>query len=264
MRWVGSSCASLAHFHGLIFSDLERGDDPPDLVCKGPGGSRLNIEVVEIVDEKLRLLKQMRDSYHSRISQEHWGALELFKGCAVTLVDSGEPPYLPNVDSVKGATCLAELVAGLTTFGEDIGSLKPKSVRRYELAIGSHKRCVTVLCERFVPAGDGVQVGFRWDGAGPGHQIDIPRQLLPNVIRQKIQHNSPLRDPFWLLAYSCDTNFGEDDADINESRRLLRVRKTPFNEIWYLYPLSNIKLGHIIPIWPENRLRGCPPALNAI
>lgn len=101
MKFIGS----LAHFRGETYTGLREGpEEPADLSCFGVNGAEIYIQVTTIVDQLQRTLWQMRNSYREEIVTKHSDALQGFSGCSVTLVDVGDPPYLPRVNRLESGT----------------------------------------------------------------------------------------------------------------------------------------------------------------
>jgi hypothetical protein len=195
----------------------------------------------------------MRSSYAAAIEAQHQSVLSTFRGCSVTVVDPGDPPYLPPVATTAGRTCLLELVRGLEVIGSEIASLQVRKTRSRRLRIGSHKRDVHVVCERFVSGEGDAPFSFRWSGGGPAYRTDQPRGMLSGAVENKIskRYTKP-PGVFWLLAYSTDTLLMQDDPDVLRARQVLAAGAQVFDGAWFLYPYNNVDLGQLLKIWPPD------------
>ena len=244
---------ALAHFRGERYTDLSSGRGRGDLVCKRADGAAIRIQVVEIVDQDRRLVQAMRTSYADAVLSQHPEVLAPFRGCAVTLVDSGDPPYLPKVSTRKGQKCMEEIVDALTTIGSQINSLPVRKIRTRKVQIGSDGRDVHVICERFAPHEADEHFSFRWAGGDRGYPLGQRRPLLSGAVEQKIRkcYSKP-QTPFWLLAYSTDTLLAADDTDVLSAREILAAGGHPFDASWYLYPYNHRNLGHLVRIWASD------------
>lgn len=245
---------ALAHFYGPKLSDLKSGSGRGDLVCNDEQGSVTKIQVVEVIDHKLRRLSEMRQTYAEYIRREYPAVLNKYRGCAVTLVDNGEPPYLPKIKTKDGKQSADHLAAWLADIGDKIYTLECKKNRIHSSTVGPSERGVTAFIQRFAAAGEDGRFSFRWSGGGPSYRSDEPRNVLPAAIKGKIEkHYSKPNEQFWLLCYSTDTLLREDDPDIRESFTLLDNGNHPFDEVWYIYPYNGVDLGHIVHVWPRQQ-----------
>jgi hypothetical protein len=249
---IGSKfIGALAHFQGVRLSKLTicpESEEPGDLTCMAEKGHAIKIQVAEVIDHSLRRLEEMRGSYVESIRNQYGNVLALFSGCRVSLVDSGEEPYLPHIQMSQGQECLRKLVTELEKIACEIGSLEINRIRTRDIQIS--KKRIGVVCIRFASAGKDVPFQFAWEGGGPPYRKGISRRLLYTTIASKIEkHYSKPTEPFWLLTYSTDTLLGEQDPDIEESRDLLDSTKHPFDAVWYLYPYTNEELGYVLRVW---------------
>jgi hypothetical protein len=247
---------SLAQFYGRKYSDLRsgagHGDLCGDLLSHDEQGLLIKIQVVEVINQNIRKLREMRKDYREYIIANHGTIFEALRGCTVKLVDDGNPPYLPNIKTQDGRDCASQLVEWLSDLGKDIKSLECKKIHRRKITLVPHQREVSVKIERLYPFDNNAKFYFKWSGSGPSWRADKPRNLLPTAIENKInKHYSKPEEPFWLLAYSIDTWYYEEgDPDIQKSVTLLNETEHPFDEVWYFNPCVNINLGSIIHIWP--------------
>lgn len=242
---------SLAQFYGRKYSDLRSGAGRGDLLCHDEKGLLIKIQVVEVINQNIRQLREMRKSYREYIIANHGAIFEAFRGCTVKVVGVGNPPYLPNIKTQGGRDCASQIAKWLSDLSKDIKSLECKKILRRETTLVPYQRGVSVKIERFRPFDNTAPFKFTWSRCGPSYR-DGKRNLLPTAIKSKInKHYSKPKEPFWLLAYSIDTfYFEEEDLDIQESVSLLHKTDHPFDEVWYFNPFVNINLGSIIHIWP--------------
>lgn len=249
---------ALQRFEGVQFHDLCRGAEPADLVCKSTDGHTVGLQIVEVINQQLRQLKHMRSSYREALVQALGEELLLFNGCRVSLVDSGEPPYLPPLTSLDGQACLRVLTEHVWKVAKDIHTLEVGKIRSRSTRTLNPERKVSVLIERILPAGEPVQFEFSWGGCGPSYRTDISRGLLTQAVQSKIakQYAKPTVGKFVLLAYSIDTLLEGDDPDVRESRRILESSQHPFDDAWFIYPYADKKLGALIHIWPVHYADG--------
>jgi len=250
-KFIGALC----HFNGIQFGELTRGAEPADLACRSPDGTATELQIVEVIDQELRELRHMRSTYRDALVEKLGDVLRLFSGCQVSLVDSGDPPYLPNVNSKNGRECLRLLAADIQKVGAEIDTLEAEKIRSRRTQTRYPEREVVILVERVCPAGEAVPFGLEWTGGGPWYRSGISRGLLPAAVRSKIdkQYTKPASARFWLLTYSVDSPLREDDPDIAESQRLLEASRHPFDEVWFLYPYADRELGALVHVWPTNR-----------
>jgi hypothetical protein len=218
-------------------------------------GIRFAVFITSLPDRVAQCrLQHMRSSYRDALVQEMSDDLPVFSGCRVSLVDSGDPPYLPRVNSCPGHECVHLLAEHIRSVGIDIHTLESRKIRSRETKTVNPERSISLLVERFVPAGESVPFEFHWTGGGPSYRTDVPRGLLPAAVQSKIdkRYIKPASSKFWLLAYSVDTLFGKDDPDIAESQRLLEASRHPFDEAWFLYAYAEMDLGALVHVWPRN------------
>ena len=246
---------ALRQFEGIHLGRLTRGPEPADLACRSPSGTAIQLQIVEVIDQQLRELRHMRSSFRDALVQTLGDDLRLFSGCRVSLVDSGDPPYLPSVQSNGGRECLRSLAEQIRNVGADIHTLEVRKIRSRKIRTANPERTASVLVERFVAAAESVPFDFWWTGGGPSFRTDIPRGLLPVAVQSKINklYTKPTSAKFWLLAYSVDSHLGEDDPDIAESQRLLETSRHPFDEVWFLHPYAEKELGALVHVWPTKR-----------
>jgi hypothetical protein len=246
---------ALRQFEGIELDGLARGLEPADLTCRSSDGTAIQLQIVEVIDQRLRELLHMRSSYRDALVQTLGDGLRLFSGCRVLLVDSGDPPYLPNVTSTDGRECLRLLAEHIRGVGADIHTLALRKIRCRETQITTPARTVGVLVERFVGAGESVPVDFAWTGGGPSYRTDVPRGLLPAAVRSKIdkRYAKPASTKFWLVAYSVDSLLSKDDPDIAESQRLLETSSHPFDQAWFFFAYAEKNLGALVHVWPTRR-----------
>lgn len=242
---------ALRHFEKIQLDGLARGTEPADLTCQSSDGTNINLQIVEVIDEKLRQLRYMRSTYRAALVQELGDNLRLFSGCRVSLVDSGDPPYLPNASSARGRECLRVLAELIRKVAADIHTLERQKRRSRKTSTRDPVRDVFITVERIVPAGESIPFSFEWTGGGPSYRIDVPRRLLSARVQDKIEkrYAKPVSGRFWLLLYSVDTLLSDDDPDIAESRRLLTASPQPFDKVWFLYLYVAKELGALLHIW---------------
>jgi len=243
---------ALKHFEGIQLTGLCRGSEPADLMCTSSDGQTVGLQIVEVINQCLRQVQHQRSSYREALVQALGKDLLLFNGCRVSLVDSGEPPYLPEVASKDGEACLRVLADHLRGVAKEVHNLRVGKIRSRGTKTGSPERKVGVLIERILPAGEPVRLEFIWTGGGPSYRVDISRDLLTKALQSKVskRYAKPSVGKFVLLAYSIDTLLGNDDPDISESRRILENSEHPFDEVWFLYPYAEKELGSLIRVWP--------------
>lgn len=249
---------ALQHFKGVQFHDLCRGSEPADLMCQSPDGYPVGLQIIEVINQDLRQLQHMRSSYREALVQTLGEELLLFNGCRVSLVDSGDPPYLPQVTSTDGQACLRVLAEHVQKIAKDIHTLEVGKMRSHRAKTLSPEREVSVLVERILPAGEPVRLAFSWTGGGPSYRTDISRGLLTQAVRSKIakRYAKPAIGKFVLLAYSIDTLLQDDDPDVAESRRILEASQHPFDDAWFIYPYVDEELGALVHIWPVHDTDG--------
>lgn|GEM_PF-3507894 len=245
---------SLNHFKNIYYENLRTGDEPADLVCSTRDGSRVNIQVVEVVDRQLRQLQRMRSSYREALLMNLGEEIMAFNGCRVSLVDSGDPPYLPAPDSNVGQDCLEILLKHIRNVASDIHTLEVGKIRSRSTMTANPARKIGMIIERKMVPANPARLEFHWEGSGPSYRVDISRGLLSEAVQTKIDKSyaKPRDGTFILLVYSIDSLITKDDPDVIESKRLLETNDHPFDEIWYIYPYAERKLGSIFRIWPND------------
>jgi hypothetical protein len=184
--------------------------------------------------------------------------LLLFNGCRVSLVDSGDPPYLPQVTSTDGQACLRVLAEHVREVAKDVQTLEAGKIRSRRTKTPNPEREISVLVERILPAGEPVRLEFSWTGGGPPYRTDASRGLLTQAVQSKIvkRYAKPAVGKFVLLAYSIDTLLQEDDPDVSESRRILESSQHPFDDVWFIYPYADMELGALVHIRPADYTDG--------
>jgi hypothetical protein len=227
-------------------------------MCKSPDGHTVGLQVAEVINQQLRQLQHMRSSYRGALVQTLGEELLLFNGCRVSLVDSGDPPYLPQVTATDGQACLRALAEHVREVAKDVQTLEVGKIRSRRTKTLSPEREVSVLVERILPAGEPVRLEFSWTGSSPSYRTDTSRGLLSQVVQSKIakRYAKPSVGQFVLLAYSIDTLLQGDDTDVSESRRILESSQHPFDDAWFIYPYADRELGALVHIWPVHRADG--------
>ena len=244
---------SLAHFEEVDFHDLSRGPEPMDLTCKSADGQIVGIQIVEVVNDQLRQLRDVRSSYKDAIQQSLGNELLRFNGCRLELVDSGEPPYLPRTSSAEGQGCLKILVEHIRQVANGIQTLDVGKTRVCRTRTSNPEREVAVFVDRLLPSdGQPIQFDLSWQGGGPVYRSDVSRGLLTGAVQSKIakRYVKPAVGKFVLLAYSVDTMLRDDEPDVGETRHILEASQHPFDEVWFLFPYADADLGALIRIWP--------------
>ena len=244
---------SLERLHGIVLTPRQERSEPADLSYDLPDGTALDLQVVEVVDRNLRAVTDMRTSYAAAAQVSLGDRLQIFSGCQLTLVDSGEPPYLPPAHSEKGQCCLAQLVSHIETVGSEVSSLQVGHERLWATVVGEADRSVALVVERFAPTGDGPGPELHWSGAGPSYPTKSSRGFLTAAIRAKVnkRYAKPDSAQFWLLAYSIDVLILPGDPDIGEARQELERSNHPFDVVWFLYPYANQTGGSLVRVWPS-------------
>lgn len=250
---------ALQRFNGIQLHGLYRGAEPADLVCKTTDGHIVGLQIVEVIDQQLRQLRQMRLSYREALIQTLGKELLLFNGCRVLIGDSGVPPYLPKVNSTSGAAWLKFLTAHILAIANDIHTLEVGKIRSRSAETLNPKCKVSFIIHRILPADEPVRLEFSWNGGGPPYQTDISRGLLTQAVQSKIakRYAKPAVGKFVLLAYSTDTLLMEDDPDVSESRSILESSEHPFDDAWFIYPYADKELGALVHIWPVHLTEAC-------
>ncbi|MBI2154424.1 MAG: hypothetical protein HYU24_12085 [Candidatus Rokubacteria bacterium] len=242
---------ALAHFHGIHFKDLTSGVEPADLRCIDDSGRTVSIQVVEAVNQPLRQLIEMRSEYLAALQGIRAGFAQAFSGCAVAIVDTGDPPYLPRVHTEAGRRCLDQIRAGFVQIGRSIGQLPVGRLTRRDVQVRGPDRTLSLLVTRHEAPSTPDRFALSWGGGGPVYRTDLPRDILPAAIRTKLAKRYVTADSrFILLVYSIDTLLTPEDPDVCEANRLLSTAKHPFGEAWYLYPYADASLGHVVKLWP--------------
>jgi len=243
---------ALQHFEGIQLQDLCRGSEPADLVCRSTVGESVGLQVVEVVDQQVQHLQLMRLSYRAALVEALGEDLLRFNGCRVSIVDSGEPPYLPKVNTREGQMCLRLLAEHVRRVAIDVHTLQVGKMRLCGTKTQDPKRKVSVLVERLLVPGDPVRLELSWTGGGPSYRTDASRGILSQAVRSKIEkhYSKPESEKFVLLAYSIDTLLRSDDPDVRESQQILEATEHPFDDVWYFYPYAEKILGALIHVWP--------------
>lgn len=243
---------ALQHFIGIELRDLRRGSEPADLMARSLEGEDVGIQIVEVIDQQLRQLRHQRSSYRDALRQVLGKEMLLFNGCRVSLVDLGDPPFLPPINIKDGQACLGLLAEHLRRAAKDIHTLEVGKIRSRRTKTVSPEREVSVLIERILPAGEPVRYEFNWTGGGPSYQIDISRGILTRAVQSKLskRYAKPRFGKFILLAYTVDTLLNEDDPDVKASRHLLETSVHPFDDAWFIYLYADIDLGSLVHVWP--------------
>jgi len=98
----------------------------------------------------------------------------------------------------------------------------------------------------------GIKPQVRFLGTFP-ENVGATRSLLADSIEHKISVNYTNYDKgrLILLAYevALSVDPGESQA-IEQARELLKNKRHPFDEVWYLFPYASDDLDHLRRIWP--------------
>ncbi len=160
---VKKTTGAIRHYGGANYRNPRKeSDTTEDIVCESEDGSKIEIQVTWTGDDNIRKLREMRSSYVEAIKKEYPEVLNAFRGCDVTLFDSGDPPYLPEVSMKKGQLCLDELANRLMDVCSQIDTLKVGKTRGRKLSIGRDKRDVGIICRRLSSANDDASCSIRW------------------------------------------------------------------------------------------------------
>lgn len=244
---------AMEHFHKVLLTDIDTdSDEPGDISFRDEDGTIGRIQVVEVVDPVLTVLKERRIEYQETIVSEYAEILESFRGCRLEFIDTGNEPYVPSVGRREGRECVRALATKLDALGSDIGSLAVGKLRARTWHIGRKKVRVSVVCERFADPAHDIPCGLSWGG---GRSVDPGehRLFLSATIRKKVEkcYRKPKDGPFWLLAYSSDVLCHQEDEDVVAATKLLTEAYHPFDSVWYFYPYDNRQLGHVVRLWPR-------------
>ena len=242
---------ALAHFEGISYHNLQKGPEPADLTCTSLDGRTIELQIVEVVDHRLLELQRMRSSYRDALISRLGDEILKFNGCRVSLMDAGDPPYLPPPDSTIGKACLEILLNHVQNVAKDIHTLDVGKIRSRRVSTADPIREISAFIER-MPPGNPPRLEFLWEGGGPCYRSDIPRGLLIDAVQSKLakRYVKPSNSNFILLAYSIDALITSDDRDVPEVHRILSVEPNPFDEIWFIRPYAERNLGAIFRIWP--------------
>ncbi len=221
-------------------------------MCKTPDGREISLQIVAVVNEPLRQLREMRSSYRDALWHALGTDLLHFNGCRISLCDSAEPPLLPKVNSATGQVCLLHLAEFLRSIAKDVHTLQVGKMRNRWTTTQSPERKIWVSVERRLPPGEPVRLELHWEGGGPGYRTDVSRGLLTAAVRLKTSkcYAKPTTAKFLLLAYSIDTLLDKDEPDVIEARQLLDTTQHPFDEVWYCFPIAQKDFGPLIKVWP--------------
>jgi len=116
----------------------------------------------------------MHSLYRDAVVQELGGDLCVFSGCRVSLVDSGDPPYLPHVKSDDGREHVRVVAEHIRRVGGDIHTLEPRKIRSRKTQTVNPERTVRVLVERVVQASESVPSELHWLVGRPLYRTDVP------------------------------------------------------------------------------------------
>ena len=150
---------SLEHFLELSLTPETQKCEPADLSYVDSQGARVDVQVVEVVDLILRAVSRMRSSYSTAVQSSLGATLHRFGGCRVTLVDSGDPPYLPLIGSAEGQRCLHQLVSYIASVAEGISTLQVGGLRSGQTTVGAVNRSIGLVVERLAPQIESAPLG---------------------------------------------------------------------------------------------------------
>lgn len=247
---------ALKHFEGIDLVNLQKGEEPSDLVCESTDNKKVNIQIVEVVDLQLRELERIRSAYRKKILEKLGDTILDYNGCRIVLVDSSEPPYLPSPDSNDGEACLNTLLDLIRNSAIGIQSLGVGYIRSRRTTTHDPVRNVWLSIERKMQPSNPARFELHWTGGGPTHNDVPPGQFLLDAIKSKIkkQYSKSRGQKFLLLAYSIDKLIMRDDIDVVLAQEVLSGEKHPFDEVWYMYPYAEKRLGSIIRIWADSEV----------
>lgn len=228
-------CSTLQARSLTTLTNLQRGNDPADVRATNERGELILIQIVEVVDQRRRKIDASRDSLRRHLEADA-DLRDLFKGCAVSVVTSGEETELSLSNEHVGAQ--------LAEFGSDINTLQIGKRRCHRLASPDNRP--PMYCEiervpdkdlrRFTVTGGIVPDGTNW---------------FLEVIEQKVRkrYAEPPAE-FWLLAYSRDVLLQPEDPHMAAVHIFLNGTRHPFARVWYFNPFPNADLGSAIQVWP--------------
>jgi hypothetical protein len=243
---------SMAHFFGKPLFELCSGETPEDkrgdLVCSDNEGSLIKIQVVEVVDPVNRHLTEMRNSYKNKLLRDCESVFALFEGCNLSLIDTGNAPFLPNLK--KNLTAYHELAKNLEMFGHKIQALSVGNRSFEKWNIGSDHISITAYCERIEEYKCGLSYQFQWGGARmikPDEDIKFLTKAISHKIDKK--YSKP-KEKFWLLAYSTSSSsiVLHNKEDMMAASKLLNQEEHPFDLVWYFFPYPDLNLGHLVQV----------------
>ena len=241
---------AMAHFHKQVLINLAPSEEQDDFTCQREDGTLIRVQVVEVVDQLMRRLEEARKSYSEKLVSDFPDFAQLFSGCRLTITDAGCEPTLPSIRSKEGILCLNELAFHIKNLGEGLGNLSMGKRRVRKYSIGPSGATIFLVCERFAPNEGDLSLQLHWSG-GRAITGDERLPIIADVVAKKIRlHYSKPREEFWLLVYSRDVFATAEAPELLKAMNLLKQTKHPFDQVWYFFPYSNKKLGHLVQIWP--------------
>lgn len=236
-----------------IYKNLRIGSNTTDdIVCQDEDGRIIEIQVTGPTDDNIRLLRQMRESYINAIRFELLELQKVFSGCRVTIVDSGEPPYFPAVNSNDGPRIIKELIGTLTDLSSRIDTLEVGKIRSRKMHIGPYKKEIGVIIERLFPYKQNITGELHWTGSLPIYGGMGPKLILSNIVSKKAKKYAKPKAEFWLVIYTTDILLTSDSRDIKKTQEILANKQHNFDVVWYLYPHANREEAFVQKLWPLN------------
>ena len=239
----------MSHFCRQALVNVTPSEEQDDFTCQRENGTRIKVQVVEVVDQLKRKLEEQRKSYSEKLISDFPAIAQSLSGCRLTVVDTGQEPVLPPVKSKEGLRCLNELATHIQNLGVENLPAGKRRVRKH--SIGSARTSVSFVCERLTSTESSLPMQLHWSGGRFVDNESEYRLLIANTIAKKIhmRYSKP-KEEFWLLVYSRDVLATAKSPEIREAAILLKKAQHPFDKVWFLFPYSNQKLGHLIQIWP--------------
>jgi hypothetical protein len=209
--------------------DTTDGEPADSLLC-GPGAKRVVLQTTEAVDE-VRIMASERRRDYGRALWHHAPALaQMFSGVQVAFIDVGQVRDFLRPDTKAGRVVVEAWAAALRQLQPviDLLPLNEEGQERGKMTFlpspagGGN---ITVRLLRFAPVEDNRRPKWLWLGSHVSREGDATG---------RITRYGPIRDPFWLLAYSLDTDF-EPNEEL-ELRAQLATEPHRFERVYIFFP----------------------------
>lgn len=225
-----------------------RGDLWPDFESR-EGTQKVGIEIVEVADDKHAKLREHQRRYAEHVARLLDDVSLRLAGLSITLEDASQVPPYPRLTEDAGQRLAREISERVRSV---LPTLEALDVGQFYLNRwqGPPRPTIAAIVRRLAPRESGIPVAIGFSGVFSetvaAAQTRLARRICSKLPRRYQRYHDGV---LWLLAYQvADAPAGTRDFAI--AREMLRRRDSPFDEVWYIWPLAGADLGAIKRVWP--------------